>query len=160
LATLVVPNIINHARLTEEVCNLFGWPCKLTLKQCLLNFLLYFKHDNVTIHDAFMWNWSKISICDDVIFIWSCINEGIANEIQWLIVKERVTFASGIRDLPSCMRFIDGTLVETCNLWNNVTHQTWFNGRKKSTWWTTWSLLTTKVSWFTSTLDTQGHGMM
>ncbi len=92
-------------------------------------------------HDTFMWNWSKTSICDDTLFISSCINEAIANEIQWSIVKERVTFASGIWDLPW---FIDGALVETCKLWNNVMHQTWFNGREKSIWWTTWSLLTTK----------------
>jgi hypothetical protein len=42
-----------------------------------------------------------------------------------------VTFASGIQDLPCCMRFIDGTLVETHKLWNNVMHRTWFNGEKK-----------------------------
>jgi hypothetical protein len=59
LVTLMLPIIINHVKLTKEVCRFYGQPCKLTLEQCLLNFILYFKHDNVTIHGTFMWNWSK-----------------------------------------------------------------------------------------------------
>jgi hypothetical protein len=40
LMTVVVPNIINHARSTKEVGKLSGQPCNLTPKQCLLNFIL------------------------------------------------------------------------------------------------------------------------
>lgn len=36
-----------------------------------------------------------------------------------------------IQDFPSCIGFINGTLEQICKLWNNVMHQTWFNGRKK-----------------------------
>jgi len=31
--------------------------------------------------DAFMWNWNKINVCNDEIFIVSCINEALNNEI-------------------------------------------------------------------------------
>jgi hypothetical protein len=55
----MLPIIINHVKSTKEVCRFYGQPCKLTLEQCPLNFILYFKHDNVTIHGTVMWNWSK-----------------------------------------------------------------------------------------------------
>jgi hypothetical protein len=34
-------------------------------------------------YNAFMWNLNKNVICDDVVFIASCINEAIGNKIQW-----------------------------------------------------------------------------
>jgi hypothetical protein len=37
------------------------------------------KHDNVSIYDAFVWNWSKNAICDNAIV--SYINDAIGNEI-------------------------------------------------------------------------------
>jgi len=129
--TVVVPNIINHARSTKEVGKLFGQPSKLTPKQCLLNFILYFKHDNVTMQDTFMWNWFKTSICDAALFILPCINEAIVDDIQWSILEERVTLTRRIRNLLGCIRFIDITLVEIFKLWNNVMHWTWLNVRKK-----------------------------
>ncbi len=33
-----------------------GMPLKLSPKQLILNFILYMKHDNVIMYDAFMWN--------------------------------------------------------------------------------------------------------
>ncbi len=39
------------------------------------------KHDNVSMYDAFVWNWSKSAICDDVIFTSSCIIDAIGDEI-------------------------------------------------------------------------------
>jgi len=45
-------------------------------------FIMYMKHDNVIKYDAFMWNWNKSAIIDDGIFVASCINFAIVNEIQ------------------------------------------------------------------------------
>jgi hypothetical protein len=81
-------------------------------------------------HDAFMWNRSKVSVCNDALFI-SCINKAIADEILSLTVKERVILVRGIQDFPSCIGFMNGTLEQICELWNNVMHRTWFIGRKK-----------------------------
>jgi hypothetical protein len=54
----------------------------------LLSFILYIKHNNVNKYDAIIWNWSKIAINDDGIFIASCINSTIADEIQiWALLK-------------------------------------------------------------------------
>ncbi len=100
-------------------------------KTTFLNFILHLKHDNVTMHDAFMWNWSKASVCNDALFILLCINKAIVDEILWLIVKERVILVRGIQDFPSCIGFINGTLEQICKLCNNVMHQTWFNDGKK-----------------------------
>lgn len=54
---------------------------ELTPEQCLLNFILYMKHDNVIYLDSMFWNWSRLVVCDDVIFVALCVNEAIANEI-------------------------------------------------------------------------------
>jgi hypothetical protein len=56
-------------------------PSKLMPKH-LLNYIIYMKHDNVTMYVTFMWNWSKFALYDDVIFIASCINHALENEIQ------------------------------------------------------------------------------
>jgi hypothetical protein len=71
-----------------------GRPSKLGLEQRLLCFILFMKHDNISIYDAFMWNWAKSSLCDDVIFITSCINHALAYEIHWPSSFERVTFGN------------------------------------------------------------------
>jgi hypothetical protein len=57
-----------------EVPIVLGKPSKLTLEPRFLNFILYMKHDNVTMYATFMWNWSNFALYDDVIFIASCIN--------------------------------------------------------------------------------------
>jgi hypothetical protein len=88
LAQLTIPTIIGHVRSIEEPHHIFGQPSKLIPKQRLLNIILYMKHDNVTKYDAFLWNWSKSAITDDGIFIASCINSAIINEIQWPIIKK------------------------------------------------------------------------
>jgi len=54
---------------------------KLCLEQCLLEFILYMKHDNVYMYDVFLWNWSKGVICDDTIFIAFCVDDAIGDEI-------------------------------------------------------------------------------
>jgi hypothetical protein len=40
------------------------------------------KHDNVSMYDALVWNWSKCdAVCDDAIFIASCNNDAFGDEI-------------------------------------------------------------------------------
>jgi hypothetical protein len=51
------------------------------------------KH-NITIYDAFMWNLAKSSLCDDVIFIASCLNHALVDEIHWPSSFERVALGS------------------------------------------------------------------
>jgi hypothetical protein len=41
------------------------------------------KHDNISMYEAFVWNWSKSVVCDDVIFITSYIDDKFGDEIQW-----------------------------------------------------------------------------
>ncbi len=62
--------------------------CKLTLERSHLNIIMYMKYDNVNMYDTFMWNWFKITLCDDVIFIASSTNEAIRDDIQWSIAQE------------------------------------------------------------------------
>jgi hypothetical protein len=83
LVQLVVPTIISHAKSTWEPHYTIGRPSKL--EQRLLSFILFMKHDNVN---------NVVPSCgigasatnDDGIFIASCINYAIANEIRWPIV--------------------------------------------------------------------------
>jgi hypothetical protein len=46
-----------------------------------MQFILYMKHANVFMYNTFVWNWSKNAICYDTIFIASCINDAIIDEI-------------------------------------------------------------------------------
>ncbi len=71
----------------------------MSLTQHLLNFILYMKHVNVIMHDAFMWNWSKLAWCDVAIFITSCINEAFINEIWWPTSEERVALGLQLQKL-------------------------------------------------------------
>ncbi len=47
-------------------------------------------------YDEFVWNWSKNAICDDAIFIASCINDTIRNDIRWPIAQERVVLGMNL----------------------------------------------------------------
>jgi hypothetical protein len=88
-------------------------------------------HDNITIYDAFMWNWAKSSLCDDVIFIASCINHALANEIHWPSSSQRVALGSQLCGLLGCLGVIYGTLVEIQKPWKDLEYRTWFNDDKK-----------------------------
>ncbi len=76
-------------------------------------YLIHEIYDNVIMFDVFMWNQNKSNVCDDVIFIASCINEALNNEIQWPIVEERAQLGSQIPEFQGYIKFIDGTLIET-----------------------------------------------
>ena len=89
------------------------------------------KCDNVTTYDSYHWNWSANSVCDDAIFITSCVCEAISDEIRWPNPQERKRLERILRHFPGCIGFIDGTLVEIQRPWHNPNHAKWFNGRKK-----------------------------
>ncbi len=40
------------------------------------------KYVNITIYVDFMWNWAKLLMGDDVIFIPPCINHALVDEIH------------------------------------------------------------------------------
>ncbi len=83
----MVPTITSHARSTWELHYISRCPFKLALEQCLFNFILFTKHDMIK-YDAFMWNRSKNVINVDGIFIASCINYVIVDNIQWPNVEQ------------------------------------------------------------------------
>ncbi len=108
-----------------------GRPSRLGPKQQFLCFILFMKHNNITIYDAFMWNWAESSFCDDVIFIASCINHALVNEICWPSSFERVVLGNQLCELSRCLGFINKLLVEIRKPWKDSKHLTWFNGCKK-----------------------------
>jgi hypothetical protein len=63
LCVLVVPTMEAHVRAIAEAHISPKWPTKLIPNQCLLQFILYMKHDNVVMYDVFMWNWSNMWWC-------------------------------------------------------------------------------------------------
>jgi hypothetical protein len=112
LCTIVYPIVIFHARSTGQIRGQGGRPCKLEPSQRILNCILSLKHDNTSVFDGADWNWSKSSVCDDAVFVASCINVGIAEEIRWPTPQECLVFASAIPRLPGCIGIIDGTLIK------------------------------------------------
>jgi hypothetical protein len=87
LAQLVVPTITSHAKSTWESHLTSRKPSKLALEQCLFSFILFMK-DDVIKYDILMWNWSKSAINDGGIFITSCINYVIVDNIEWPIIEQ------------------------------------------------------------------------
>ncbi len=83
----MVLTIISHAKSTWESHLTSRRPSKLALEQCLFSFILFMKH-NVIKDDIFIWNWSKKAINDGGIFIASCINYAIVDNIQWPTVEQ------------------------------------------------------------------------
>lgn len=131
LSQSVCPLIATMARSTGQPRSLFhGRQPKLSPQQRLLLFILYMKHDNTVRMDAFTWNWSKSSTCDDTLFVASCINEALAEELQWPNSGQRRALGSMIPDLEGCIGFIDGTLIRIRRPSNVERHQLWYNGRK------------------------------
>jgi hypothetical protein len=84
----------------KDALMVMGRPSKLGLEQQLSCFILFMKHNNVTIYDAFMWNWAKLSLCDDVILIASCINHALVYEIHRPSSFEKVTLG-----VANCMNY-------------------------------------------------------
>jgi len=131
MAQLVCPVIQANARSTGALHRRTGRPAKLTVHQRLLHCLLYLKHDNTAVFEGAYWNWSKSSVCDDSIFVSSCINVALADEIRWPDPRERLV--SGQRNLRfrGCIGLIDGTLIKIRRPHSDPLHGRWFNGRKK-----------------------------
>lgn len=76
------------------------------------------------------WN---IFVCENVIFITSCIDETLVNEIHWLTFKERIALCTQLQEfLVRWIRFIDGTLVEVQIFIYNEVHKTWFDDWKNT----------------------------
>jgi hypothetical protein len=96
----------------RDVLLVMGKPSKWGLEQQLLCFILFMKRNNIIIYDAFMSNWAKSSLCDGVIFITSCINHTLANEVCWPSSFERVALGRQLHELLKCLGFIDKTLIE------------------------------------------------
>jgi hypothetical protein len=79
-------------------------------------------------YDAFVWNWSKNAICDDVIFNAYCINDAIGNEVQWFTTEKQVVLGMNSLEFQSYIVFIDGMFIKIHKLWNDGADKIWFNG--------------------------------
>lgn len=65
-------------------------------------------------------------MCDNAIFVASCVNKAIANEIRWPSIEEIRQLATHIPQLPSYIRFVDGTLVKFRRPYENEHHSQWY----------------------------------
>jgi hypothetical protein len=131
LSNLVCPMIAGNARLTGLPRSGRGRRYKLDPPQRLLSFILYLKHDNTSIFDGSQWNWSKSSMCDDALFVGSCVNAAMTNEIRWPTAAERQSAATRIPQFAGCIGYVDGTLCKIRRPYKDPQHSRWFNGRKK-----------------------------
>jgi hypothetical protein len=61
-------------------------------------------------------------MCDDVIFISSCKKFTFVDEIRWPTTHEKTTVRSYLQELPKCIEFIDGTLIEILQPWWDLCH--------------------------------------
>jgi hypothetical protein len=63
-----------------------------------------------------MWNWSKSAINDDDIFIASCMNSTIVDEIQWPTIEKQWVLGTQLLRFQGYIGFINGTFIKTCRL--------------------------------------------
>ena len=89
------------------------------------------KHDPTTVMPITFWNWSKLSLISNQVFIASYISWALRNEIKWLDVIKRQALASMVSSFSGCIGIIDGTLVKICRPWKNPNYSKWFNDHKK-----------------------------
>jgi hypothetical protein len=131
----VCPVIVSTARSTCLPCASSGRPSKHASEQRLLSFVMYLKHENSVSFESALWNWSRTSANDndDALFVASCLNVAASDEIRWPTAEERLHLATQISELPGCIGFIEGTLVQIRRPHGNPMHANWFNGRKKCT---------------------------
>lgn len=88
------------------------------------------KHDNVVTYESFCLNVLRSALCDDALFVASCINGSIARVISWPDEIERCCMGALNPHISGCVGIIDDVLVDIFHPWNNPLHSKWFNGRK------------------------------
>lgn len=106
LCNVVVPTIQGNARSIGIKHVISGRPSKLSRELRLLNFIIYMKH-NTIYFDSMLWNWSRLALCDDAIFVASCVNEAIAKEIRWPSLEKQGVLGAHITQLRGCIGFMD-----------------------------------------------------
>ena len=67
---------------------------------------------------------------DDSVFIGSCVNLALADEIRWPTESERRIAGNRLAEFPGCIGHIDGTLCKIQRPHGDPLHRKWFNGRK------------------------------
>lgn len=88
------------------------------------------KHNNVIYLDNMLWNWSRSVVCDNAIFVASCINKALADEVKWPFGAERRVLGAHIPQLKGCISCVHGTLVQIRHSYKNEHHTRWYHGRK------------------------------
>ena len=88
--------------------------------------------------EASLLNWCRASVCDDAIFVCSCIVEAVQGEIEWPDANRRRALARTEPRFRGCIGIIDGTLCKINRPYTaNASRQQrarlsrYFNGRKK-----------------------------
>jgi hypothetical protein len=92
---------------------------------------LLLKHDNTCAFDGSHWDWSKSSVCDDAVFVASCINSALSEEIRWPSETERFQLGKRIAQFSGYVGLIDWTLYKIRRSYKDPNNRRWFNGRKK-----------------------------
>ena len=70
------------------------------------------------------------ALCDDAMFIASCINGSIAHVISWPDEIERCSMGALNPHFLVCVGIIDDVLVDIFHHWNNPLDSKWFDGRE------------------------------
>jgi hypothetical protein len=133
LCCKVCHTIVTKARSTWLQKRMSGRPPKLSPDQRVLHFILYLNHDNIIQLEAYRWNYASSSLCDDCIFVASCINNALEEELSWPVSARRRILGQRLPDFKGSIGHIDGTLVQIrrpSGQLNKCDHRKWYNGRK------------------------------
>lgn len=73
----------------------------------------------------------SFNLCDDAIFVASCVNDALAHEVSWSYPKKYI-HSGNVNAKFSCYNgIIDGTLFKICKPWKDPQQSMWLNVTKK-----------------------------
>ena len=90
------------------------------------------KHAPTTALFGFLWNWGKSSVIDDQIFIMSCINWALKDEIKWPNIQDMQVLASMVPSFPRCIGIVMDVLGQDFEYFKKNLMQTTKESREKS----------------------------
>lgn len=105
---------------------------RVTFEQCLLNFIIYMKHDNVVTH---IWVF-YVGMCRVPLYVMMPSSSFRASMVllhMWYRGRDEIERrCMGVLNpqFPGCVGIIDDKLVEIFHLWNNPLQSKWFNVRE------------------------------
>ena len=110
LSEIVCPYIAEHPRNTYQKSLAAARPSKRNAQERLRSCVMYFRTANGVLDEATSRNYSRNSLLDAFMFLWSGCSELMDSKTRWPETNRREITRNYIPAFPECIGFMDGTL--------------------------------------------------